>query len=156
MNKIALIESQRHFKEMAVDHLVALASCAEPVNWEAQTNVFEMGQNARYFYLLVSGSVELLMPSTLRGELSIQKVHAGELLGWSWLFPPYKWHFDARTLEPTQALAFDVETFRLLCEQDPALSAAIYQRISRMVVERLQATRLQLIEMSEKTESLES
>lgn len=153
MDKVELIKSHRYLKDLNPEHLKALAGCGNFVQWEADAKIFEIGETATQFYLLISGSVELFMPSAMQGDITIQKIHAGDLLGWSWLFPPHKWHFAAKAQESTVALAFDATAFSMLCEQDVALSAAIYQRISRIVIERLQATRLQLIEMSEKGDS---
>lgn len=151
MEIIELISSQRYFKDLPAEHLKSLSGCADFVHFQSGHQIFSLGQTATQFYLLISGSVTLSMPSSQRGDITIQKLYAGDLLGWSWLYPPHKWHFDAKTTEDTVALAFDVTAFLMLCEQDLALSSAIYQRISRMVIERLQSTRLQLIEMSEET-----
>ena len=80
-----------------------------------------------------------------RGQITIQTIGSGEALGWSWLFEPYTWHFDAFADEPTRALYFHASLLREQCEQDPKLGYELMKRISRVVIHRLQATRLKLL-----------
>ncbi|PIQ25476.1 Crp/Fnr family transcriptional regulator [bacterium (Candidatus Blackallbacteria) CG17_big_fil_post_rev_8_21_14_2_50_48_46] len=142
-----LIRKQRYFKDLELKHLQALALNAEESHWEAESYIFRIGESARHFYLIGEGSVSLEMHAAQRGMVRIQTLHAGDILGWSWLFPPYKWHFDARVLEPVRGLVFDAETFLDQCEIDHELGYQIQKRFSRMMVERLQATRLQLLDL---------
>jgi CRP-like cAMP-binding protein len=77
----------------------------------------------------------------------VQTVGEGEILGWSWLFAPYRWHFDARAQQPTRALAFDGKCLRGKCDEDHDLGYAIYTRFMRIATDRLQATLLQLLDL---------
>jgi CRP-like cAMP-binding protein len=69
------------------------------------------------------------------------------VLGWSWLFPPYRWHFDARALELTRAIALDGKCLREKCEEDHDLGYELVKRVAQIIMERLQATRLQLLDV---------
>ena len=82
-----------------------------------------------------------------RGTILIQTIGAGEVLGWSWLFPPYYWHFDARALEPTRAIFFYGTRLREYCEEDHDLGYDLIKRMAQVVLTRLQATRRQLLEV---------
>jgi CRP-like cAMP-binding protein len=72
---------------------------------------------------------------------------AGEVLGWSWLIPPYHWKFDARAIEQTRALALDGKCLRTKCEEDHDLGYELLKRFAQIMEERLQATRLQLLDV---------
>ena len=74
-------------------------------------------------------------------------MEAGEVFGWSWLFPPYRWHFDVQALDLTRALVFDGQCLRAKCEADHDLGYALMQRFAQVIVQRLQATRLQLLDL---------
>ena len=82
-----------------------------------------------------------------RGALTIETLEEGDLLGWSWLFPPYRWHFDARALDLVRAVAFDGACLRGKIDDDHALGYELLDRFSPVMLERLQATRLQLLDV---------
>jgi CRP-like cAMP-binding protein len=82
-----------------------------------------------------------------RGPITVETVAAGEVLGWSWLFPPYRWHFDAQALELVRAIAFDGQCLRNKCAEDHDLGYALMQRFAQIMLQRLQATRLQLLDV---------
>jgi CRP/FNR family transcriptional regulator, cyclic AMP receptor protein len=117
------------------------------VRFEPEHVVFREGEAADQFYLVREGliAVQVLVPH--RGFVTVETVNEGEVLGWSWLFPPYRWHFSARTLQPTRALAFDGLCLRGKCEEDHDLGYELMKRFSRITAERLQATRLQLLDL---------
>jgi CRP-like cAMP-binding protein len=81
-----------------------------------------------------------------QGRITIETIASGDVLGWSWLFPPYRWHFDAQALELTRAIAFDGACLRAKCDDDHDLGYAL-QRFARIMMQRLQATRLQLLDV---------
>ena len=82
-----------------------------------------------------------------KGPAVVQTVGEGDILGWSWLTFPYRWHFDARALRPTRALSFDGKCLREKCEEDHDLGYEILKRFANVVTERLEATRLQLLDI---------
>jgi hypothetical protein len=81
-----------------------------------------------------------------KGVIIIQTLSAGEVLGWSWLFPPYVWHFGAITLEPTDLIVFDAEFLRRKAGEDHEFGYELAMRVGAVMLERLQATRLQLLD----------
>jgi CRP-like cAMP-binding protein len=112
--------------------------------------IFNEGSPADRFYLLISGKVELESPSEERDNspVLIETIGAGSVLGWSWLFPPYFWHFDARAVTPVKAIFFYGTRLREQCENDHELGYELMKRMNAVVVERLQATRHRLSEQN--------
>ncbi|HEY8650866.1 MAG TPA: cyclic nucleotide-binding domain-containing protein, partial [Chthoniobacterales bacterium] len=96
------------------------------------------------FYLVEHGKVAL-ESSTLDEPIKIEEIGDGDLLGWSWLFPPYAWHFSARALEDTTAIFFYGTVLREYCEKDPALGFELFKRMSAVMLRRLQAARQKLL-----------
>ena len=82
-----------------------------------------------------------------RGAVVIETIEAGEVVGWSWLFPPYQWHFDARAVSLVRATSFDGVCLREKCEQDPAFGYDLMSRFTQVLIERLQWTRLRLLDV---------
>jgi CRP/FNR family cyclic AMP-dependent transcriptional regulator len=125
-------------------HLEAMSSCAMGVRFPAGERIFETGQPANRFYLLLGGRVALETPAESGPPIRIQVIEAGDVLGWSWLFPPYTWQFNARTLEPVEAVFFYGTKLRELAEEDPAFCCAMMKRMTHVILQRLQATRSRL------------
>ena len=87
--------------------------------------------------------------------LLIEAIGAGDLLGWSWMFPPYVWHFTARAIEPTTAIFFYGTILREYCEKDHSLGYELLKRISAVMVKRLQAAHKQILSVCSGGTSLE-
>ena len=109
--------------------------------------LFRDGDEANTFYVLRHGAVALETFVPARGPVTIETLETGEVLGWSWLFPPYRWHFDARALSLVRATAFDGACLRGKCEADPALGYELMSRFAQVAIERLQWTRLRLLDV---------
>ena len=109
--------------------------------------IFHEGGNADHFYLIQSGKVALETFVPGRGMVTIQLLSPGEALGWSWLFAPYRWQFDVRAIDPVGALSFDGACLRGKCAEDPALGYALLTLLAAVFVERLQETRLRLLDL---------
>jgi CRP-like cAMP-binding protein len=109
--------------------------------------IYREGDEANQFLLIRDGKVAIEVFSARRGSLIIQTAGSGDVLGWSWLFPPYKRRFDTRAVEPTTAVALDGKFLREKAEEDYRLGYELLKRFSKIVVERLQATRLQLLDI---------
>jgi CRP/FNR family cyclic AMP-dependent transcriptional regulator len=124
-----------------------VAGCASNVQFEAGTMIFREGDAADTFYLLRHGSVALETNAPARGPLVIETLDAGEMLGWSWLFPPFRWHFDARAMTAVRATAFDGACLRGKCDADAALGYELTTRFAQTLIERLQWTRLRLLDV---------
>lgn len=128
-------------------YLQTLASCASNVRFEAGEWVLREGEEARRFYLLRSGQVAIEVYVPERGPVVIQTIGEGEVVGWSWLVPPYRWHFDARAVQLTRAISFDAECLRAKAEQDHELGYELFKRFVPVILQRLQAARLQILDM---------
>jgi CRP/FNR family cyclic AMP-dependent transcriptional regulator len=133
---------------MPRDHLLTLADAARDVTFPARYRLFEDGGRATRFWLIQSGHVTLDLHVPGQGQMKIETIGMGELLGWSWLFPPYRWSFGAVAARRVEAFEFDATAVRACCEADPALGYDLTQRLSRVLANRLQATRVRLITAS--------
>src|SRR6185436_14391715 len=126
---------------LSEDHLKVLATMGMAVRFPAGTTIFKQGDLADRFYLIHKGSVSLRSTQPDGRTTEIQQLHAGDVLGWSWLFEPYDWQYDAVATEETEATFFYGTWLRDQCEQDPALGYEIMSRVARVVIARLQAAR---------------
>ena len=132
---------------MSPEQLALVEASAKKVSFVAGERVFAEGQPANSCWLLLRGCVALDVTIQGRGQVVVQTVDAGEVLGWSWLTPPYRWHFGARALEPTAAILLDTGQLRALGQQDPAFGYALAIRLLVVVLDRLQATRARLLDL---------
>ena len=139
------------FEGFSEAHVKLVAGCASEVRFKPGQIVFRVGEEARRFYLLRQGKVALQMTSEQRGPLTVLTVGAGEVLGWSWLFPPHKYRFSARVLEATRAFEIDGQCLRGKAEQDHDLGYELLRRFSRVSESRLDTMRLQLTKVYENT-----
>ena len=127
-------------------HIELLARYAVEKRFNAGEVIFRAGEPAHGFYLVQTGTIALEGSVMEHGSIATDTVHAGEPLGWSWLFPPYRWHFDARAIEPTTAIFFNGDILRQHYNEDLTLAHDLSQRIGQVMAHRLQATRRKLIE----------
>lgn len=134
-------------KGLGERHLMLLASGVKPLSFAPGDYLGREGQEARAFYLILSGRVALGVPTPDRGVVTVQTVGAGQALGWSWLVPPHRWRFDCQAVEPVQALAFNSEWLREKCEQDHELGYHLLKHLVGVIAGRLAATRLQLLDL---------
>jgi CRP-like cAMP-binding protein len=128
-------------------HLRLLVGCASQVRFAPGEFLFRMGEEANRFYLLRQGRVAMEHYTAEHGAITVETVGEGEALGWSWLVPPYRWHLDGRVIEPTLALSFDAVCLRGKCEEDHDLGYELYKRFAPVIAQRLQATRLQVLDV---------
>ncbi len=127
-------------------HIRLLTDCAMLTRFQPDQKIFRTGETANRFYLLEEGTVVLEAVTMDETPVQIDIVLAGGLLGWSWLFPPYLWHFDARATEPTTAIFFYGTVLREYCERDPSLGYELFKRMSEVMIKRLQSARDRLSE----------
>ena len=143
----ALLAEHPFFRGLDPQYLDLIAGCGANVRFQPGEYVFREGEPADTFYLLRHGKVALEVHLPERGPVTIQTLAGGEVLGWSWLFPPYRWVFDARAVELTRAVAMDGACLRRKAEEDLRLGYELMRRFAQIIVERLQATRLQLLDL---------
>jgi len=127
--------------------LQRLASWGRRSSFHAGTRVFSEGGHADRFWLIREGQVALDTHIPGRGDVVIETLGPGAVLGWSWLFPPYRWHFGATTVEPTLTVEMDGKSILRLCGEDPEIGYQLNRRFVQVVVERLQATRIRLLDL---------
>ena len=134
---------------MSDHHIRLLADCAMRSHFEAGHVIFREGETANRFYLIEHGKVAL-ESSTLGEPVRIEEIGDGDLLGWSWLFPPYAWHFSARALEHTTAIFFYGTVLREHSEKDHFLGFELFKRMSAVMLRRLQAARQKLLHVHQR------
>jgi CRP-like cAMP-binding protein len=142
-----VLAEQPFFKGIPVEKLALIAECAHEVTFAAGDYLFQEGQPADHFYVVTRGHVALEIDVPGGGQRTIQTVGEDEVLGWSWLFPPYRWHFDGRALSLIRAIDFNALCLRGKCDEDHDLGYELMRRFGLVMFERLQATRLQLLDV---------
>ena len=142
-----LVRETPAFEDLDEEQLALLAGCGANVHFEAGARLFREGDPAETFYLLRHGTVVLETWVPGRGAVQIETLGPGEVVGWSWLFRPYTWHFDGRAVAPVRATSFDGACLRRKCADDPALGYALMQSFARIAIDRLQWTRRRLLDV---------
>ncbi len=141
------ISAHRFFAGMTDGQRAALATDGEAVTFTAGQRLFDEGGHAGKFWLIEEGCVALELRVLGRGDQIVETLAAGTVLGWSWLNPPYRWHFSAVARVLTTAIEFDAPSVRRRCDTDPAFGYAILRSFTPVITERLQATRLRLLDL---------
>ncbi len=141
----AALAAHPFLRGMSLDQLGVLAETARDVRFPARYRLFEDGGNANRFWLIQSGHVSLDLHIPGEGPVVIETIGMGELLGWSWLFAPYRWAFGAVAVTAVEAFEFDAPAVRERCAADPWLGYELGQRITQVLAKRLLATRIRLI-----------
>jgi CRP/FNR family cyclic AMP-dependent transcriptional regulator len=142
-----LVEDVPALAGLAAEHRDLITGCAINTRFASGEYLMREGERADTFYVIRHGSVAIETFVPARGPVTIETLHDNELLGWSWLVPPYRTSFDARALEPVGALAFDGACLRGKCAADAVLGRALLERFAGVIVERLQATRIRLLDL---------
>ena len=142
-----LLAAQPFLAGLSRSQLDELSFCTEKSYFHAGARLFEEDGRADRFWILREGHVTLDTHVPGRPDAVVETLGPGAVLGWSWLFHPYRWHFGASAVETTLALELDGPGVRSLCEHDPALGYLLASRFMGLVVERLQATRLRLLDL---------
>lgn len=142
-----LLADHNFFRGMDQADLACIAGCAHNETFEPGQTIFREGQPANTFYIIRQGDVALMLRDNSRGPLTIQTLHDGDVLGWSWLFPPYQCRFEARANTVTRVTTFDGACLRNKCEQTPKMGYELMKRFAGALVDRFAQTRMQLIDV---------
>lgn len=144
MSDLTPIVARHPFCEgLAPEHVALLAGCAKNVKFADGQRLFRNGDEADETFLIRAGRVRY----TIHGSTALETAEEGELVGWSWLFPPYRWHFDAAAIGQVRAFQLDGACLRRKCEADPAFGFEITKRILYQVHRRLERSRLQAMDV---------
>lgn len=135
------------FEGLDSNYLMTLTGCASNVRFPSGQMIFREGEEANNFFLIREGRVAIEVFAEARGPVTIQTLGAADILGWSWLVPPYHWRFDARAVGDVRALALDGKCLREKCEADPRLGYELLKRFALVMTRRLEATRIQLLDV---------
>ena len=142
-----LVSESPVFEGMTNEQLQLIAGCAQNAGFAAGERLFREGEPADTFYLVRKGRVALSTHAPARGPVLIETLDPGEIVGWSWIVPPYVWHYDARAVDDVRAVAFDGACLRGKCETDHALGYELMRRFGGVMLDRLQHTRLRLLDL---------
>jgi CRP/FNR family transcriptional regulator, cyclic AMP receptor protein len=142
-----LLRDTPALQTLAPEHRDTLAGCAKNCVFRPGERIMREGDPADSFYVIREGAVAIETEVPGRGAVVMQTLQGGELLGWSWLVPPYRTAFDARSLGTTHAIALDGACLRGKCDADPALGYDLMKLVSTVFVERLKDTRLRLLDI---------
>jgi CRP/FNR family cyclic AMP-dependent transcriptional regulator len=142
-----IIEEHPFFKGLPAELLELLSGCAANERYEAEQYVFREGTEANKFYLVRHGSVAVEMHVPGRPPLVIETIQDDEILGWSWLVPPYRWSFDARATRLTRVISLDAACLRRKMEADPRLGYDVLKRFVPIMGHRVAAARMQMLDL---------
>lgn len=147
MDNLETIIAQHPFlRELDPRHLPLLAEGATLVRFAPGELIAREGEEAEKFYLIRKGKVALEALIPAQGQVGFQTIGGEDALGWSWLFPPYRWHFSARAIEETETVAWDTAQLRAKAEANPQFGYEIACRMTKVLLQRLQATHTQLLD----------
>ena len=144
-----LLAEHPFFLGLKTEHIKLLAGCATTARVEGGEFLFRDGEMARAFYVVRHGGIAIATITPHEGLVVIQTVGDGDVLGWSWLLPPYRWHFGAYATEPTTLVALNAACVRGKCESDPEFGFEIMRRFAQVMASRLEAMHLQLMNVYE-------
>jgi CRP/FNR family cyclic AMP-dependent transcriptional regulator len=140
------LSSQEFFSGLSQESIGFLASCASEQVIESGEVLFRQSDRAHHFYLIRNGTISIEVPAITGPTLKVQSLGAGQILGWSWLIPPYKWNFQARAEEQTSLFAFDGDAVLARCEEEPQFGYALLKRFASLMAERLEVARRKMMD----------
>ena len=142
------------FAGLDADSLAIVAGCATNVSFAPGEFLFRQGHPADQFFVVRRGRVALQIHGPAVGTMVVDTADAGDVVGWSWLVPPYHWLFDARAVHATGAVAFDGQCLRGKCEEDPRLGYQLMKAVSQVMLSRLTAARVRLLDVYGSTSAI--
>ncbi|NND89921.1 MAG: Crp/Fnr family transcriptional regulator [Granulosicoccus sp.] len=140
------LSNHEFFAGLNADFMAFLTSTASEIQAEQGDVLFQQGTNAQQFYVLRHGEIAVQVPAMLGPALRIQTLRENQLLGWSWLIPPYRWNFQALALEDSVLLKFDGSLILAHCEEDPKFGYELIKRFAGLMSERLDAARQKMMD----------
>jgi CRP-like cAMP-binding protein len=148
MNHIEnLLKEHPFFRDLDASDIQCIARYGQTIEFAPRETIFREGEDADQFYAVLHGKVAIDIHGSHRGPITIQTIQAGEIFGWSWLIPPYKWRFNARAAETTRAIVLDGKSLRAECDKDYRLGYELFKRFAQVISKRLEHTRIQLLDI---------
>ncbi len=141
------IKEHSFFADLKEDFRTLIVGCASNVRFDAGSLIFKEGAEANAFYLIREGKVALEIFGPQHKPIVVDTLGMGDILGWSWLLPPFHWKFNAHAVEATRAIALDGKCLRNKCEENHDLGYEMLKRFSQIIERRLEATRFQLLDV---------
>jgi len=148
-NLEVMIVSHPFWQGLRPDFLPLVVESARLSPYGLGDLIFQERQSAEHLYLVHRGQVALETFLPGRGVTTLQILGPGEALGWSWLFPPYRWQYSARSVDATEIVEFSAADLRAQAEQHPEFGRDLVTRMAQVLLQRLQATRMKLQEFSD-------
>lgn len=140
-----ILKAHPFFRGIKPNHLAVIAERASSIHFKKGKYIFKEGESANAFYVIMDGKVVLESYVPGKGAIQILTINSGDVLGWSWLYPPYKWHFDAKALEETHCITLDGKHLRQKCDENVELGYELMKRFTQIIIGRLHSARLQLL-----------
>lgn len=145
--EIPTLANHPFFEGFSSTQVELLADCAKYVHFRTGDFIFSEGDAANEFYLIQHGHVALQVLIPGQPIVTVQTIHENDILGWSWLFEPYRWHFHARALDQIDAIAFDGVALREKCEINRDFGYVLVKHFASIITDRLQATRVHMLDI---------
>lgn len=140
------LSTHAFFSGMEDSFVKFLSNSATELRIKEGEVLFQQGKRADKFYLLRNGRISVQVPALMGPALEIQALDKDQILGWSWLIPPYRWNFLARALEDSNLLEFDGSAILARCEEDPNFGYELFKRFATLMSERLDAARQKMMD----------
>lgn len=147
LQMIDIIREHPFFQDLTSENLAFVAGCGKNVVFKEGEVIATPGNFADVFYLIRDGQVSIFLEMTPNKPFICQTLGKNDVLGWSWLIPPYRWTVAARAVHTTHAIALDGACIRKKCEEDPALGFKLMKHLVKILVAREDATRLRLLDV---------
>ena len=135
------------FEDLDDSYLKLVTGCAANVKFDAGQFIYKHNEAADQFYIIRQGKVALEICPPGKMPVTVQTISEGDILGWAWLVPPYRWYYDAQAMEMTRAISLDGKCLRKKCEDDKNLGYELLKRLLPVIGKSMEATRMQLVDV---------
>ena len=143
---IKYLQSHTIFSDLQPAHIQVLADYAEEKQFAAGELLFNQEEPAEHFYVLIDGAIEVEVPAIAGPNLVVQSLGADDVLGWSWLIPPYRWTFEAKATSDSKVIVFDGKSLLQYCEKNHHFGYSLMKHFAGLMSERLHAARLKMMD----------
>jgi CRP/FNR family cyclic AMP-dependent transcriptional regulator len=143
---VEYLSAHEFFSDLDDNVLEFLSECSSTCEIKKGQILFRQGENADKFYVIRNGCISVQIPAIIGPNLEIQTLSENQVLGWSWLIPPYQWNFQARAKEDSDFLQFDGAGILARCEQEPKLGYELLKKFAGLMSVRLEAARRKMMD----------